>query len=154
MSFTWNLSICLCWLLFILLFFYTSRYSPLAGFVSNGCFTDDPEKIQALARFRLPAGAKLLETECQGLQGWYAAAKFEMNPGDLNTFIRSKSIKTNFQTKTDMSKLNWAVQKVIKNNIPTSYLHSKVDFPEFLQEVLIDTSDPNRYTVYIGVLVG
>jgi hypothetical protein len=136
------------------LFLFTSRYSEFAGVFSNGCFTDEPDKIQAIGRFSLPPSAKLLETECSGLQGYYAAAKFEMNPGDLNTFIRSTSIKTNFQTKTDMSKLNWAVQKVIKNNIPTSYLHSKVDFPEFLQEVLIDTSDPNRYTVYIGVLVG
>lgn len=115
----------------------------------SGCEESDPEQIEYLAQFELPPSAHNLKSSCFGLQAYGADASFEMSPADLDMFIASTSIEPSlFTGKTSGADvLNGRLNE--KASQMESYLYGKYVSVDFTQEILIDTSNPERYTVYI-----
>lgn len=115
----------------------------------SGCEESDPEQIEYLAQFELPPSAKNLESYCVGLQAYSADASFEMNPSELDTFITSTHIESHLFTEKSSKNefLNSRLDK--KASQMDSYLYGKYVSADFTQEILIDTSNSERYTVYI-----
>lgn len=115
------------------------------------CAPSNPAGIEAIAQFRLPPSAKLLASNCGGLQGWVAWAKFEMSPSDLDTFLATT------HTKPPLSSTNRPQQLRCHftdgQDIP-DYLYGGYSGFKWEEEVFIDTHDRSRYIVYFTVLGG
>lgn len=113
------------------------------------CAIENPDNaIEQIAEFKLPASGHLLESSCMGLQGWFANAKFEMDPEDLDTFVSS--------TKVVMPLANTGNSSRCPNPVDASTPHLFGDYEasEFYQAISIDISNPALYIVYVCVLGG
>ncbi len=134
------------------------------GMFDGGCRVDDPqgiEQTETLGRFEFPESAMTIQSECGGMQGWGLSASFEMLPADLRVFQASTSIEASqwvgempeprvFGTGYSQS----SAQMRTWSEEMESFIYGFYTVTEFSQEVLIDTSNPNRFRVFIEVLGG
>ena len=120
----------------------------------SGCEESNPEQIEYLAQFELPPSAKNIKSSCFGLQAYSADVSFEMNPADLDIFVASTSIEPPLFTdkSPDIKFLNNGLNK--KASQMDNYLYGKYESFDFTQEILIDTSKPEHYVVYINASGG
>ena len=121
-------------------------------FDSPLCDPSDPGGIQSVARIELPPSYTNLWSTCGGLQGWWAIATFEMNPGELNMFLETTSIESTTLSPTmPVQRLSEYRQEI--GDLET-YLYGTHDSFDWFEEIIINTSDPNRWAVYFRVLAG
>lgn len=127
-----------------------------AAFNQNGCPSSPPTSVEGRAHFKLPPSARNLSSSCGGWVGIYADVRFEMNPADLQAFLASVLVNTPFSA-TGMP-TNWQGLRVTDVSTIKSYLYAKYDEPSanggILQEILIDTTAPAHYVVYVNYQAG
>ncbi len=73
-------------------------------------------------------------------------------PSDVDILIGGSLLKTPLSATTKPSDFRFFRFKGVENM--KSSLFGKSEMSDLSQEILIDTSDPAQYTVYIVVLVG
>jgi hypothetical protein len=124
-------------------------FLPLTGIYGNACPSFFPPAIEDWGHFKLPPSFRNLESACGGMQGWFAAARFEMSPQDLDTFIDGTSIERPLTTRLDPKNRlnNDPILKKMK-----SYLYGTAKGG--WQTVVIDTSNPDSYKVYFNTFGG
>ncbi|MFN8372416.1 MAG: hypothetical protein U0694_06020 [Anaerolineae bacterium] len=142
-----------------LVMFLNAFADGLGEMFADNCATDVPDHIlrtEGLANFEFPPSAANIWTSCGGLQGWWAEARFEMSPVDLDAFIQSTRIRRLQLTTSapaDLQGSNPLLRDVL--NVPEPYLYGYYSSgSDYLQEVFIDTSDPNLYRVHILLSAG
>jgi hypothetical protein len=128
-------------------------YISLLGFAEafSGCSPSNVKELENAGQFQLPPSARNLSSGCFGMQGWDGHAEFEMSSSDLSSFVASTKIKL----------------PLVPNEIPKdsslmtpashakSYLHGRYDsyVPKsdttYYQEILVDTTDPAKYLVFV-----
>ncbi|MBX3063149.1 MAG: hypothetical protein KF726_09240 [Anaerolineae bacterium] len=122
----------------------------MGNLFKDNCATETPSFTETVARFKYPATANILEKRCWGMQGWYAYTKFEMAPSDLQSFLDRSLVRPPLSgTGVPYDTVLLEVSKTLK-----SYLYGKHEEVEFQQDILIDTSNPEKYVVYLNVLGG
>lgn len=119
---------------------------PLAEIAETfgGCEPANPTQLEELGKFRLPASTRNLESKCFGLQGWGVLASFEMDATDLELFITSSLIETPLSTTELPTELGFPDDM-------ESHLYGKYEAEFLSQYILIDTSDPKVFVVYVQV---
>lgn len=103
----------------------------------------ESQAVERTAYFKFPPSATHIESFCMGMQGWFASANFEMSPEELETFINSTYIEMPLDTALPTEPYFFDPDSVKDMK---SYLYG--NGYNGLQEVLIDTSDPDKYFVY------
>lgn len=118
---------------------------------SNNCPASEPDKVESMALFKLPPSGNLIFSLCGGMQGTLVEAHFEMKPDDLKTFLATTSV-ANLSTSDKPEELYCTCDQDVVT--VGNYLYGIYESPEWLEEVFIDTTNPNRYIVYFTVLAG
>ena len=128
----------------------------ISAFGENSCPETSPKEVEDFAHFKLPPSARNLISDCSGMQGIVANAKFEMSPTDLNAFIASTLIDKPLSTNSgmpDTGELFGFDEKAVK-----SYLYGKYDHPApnggVYEDILVDTTNPTTYVVYVNYSAG
>lgn len=120
-------------------------------FDSPMCDPQNPSGIQEVARIELPPSYSNLKSTCGGVQGWWAQANFDMAPSDLDLFLASTNIES-LQPTTELSEsLEGNYEEI---GYVTSYLYGSDNRDEWYEEVVINTGNPKRWTVYFLLLGG
>jgi hypothetical protein len=114
------------------------------------CDPSHPSGIERVAGFKLPPSASNLSSNCFGLANWWAEARFDMNPSDLEVFVNSTNVKLPLSATLKPGTLSCCDQLTGV----TSYLYGWYGSGEWFEEVFIDTSNPARWRVYFTLLAG
>ncbi len=131
-----------------------TAFGGIDGLFGNSCPPDTPESIEDIAQFTLPPSAENLWSLCVSMQGWSAEARFDMSPDDLDVFISSVWLETTLNNSGVPRYISFFEEGLMFEDM-TSYLYSlETSGTDLLQEILIDTSNPRLYTVYMEVLGG
>jgi hypothetical protein len=122
------------------------------------CETEHPNRIQNtqnLGQFEFPPSATNIETGCGGLQGWGASAAFDMLPSDLPVLLNNSRI-TELSPDFPSNVQGHSPYQFMVTQAATmrAYLYGWRSEPEFLIEILIDTTNPALYHVTINVFGG
>lgn len=121
-------------------------------FDSPLCDPSNPDGIQDVARIELPPSYSNLSSTCGGLQGWFAYASFDIDPDELHTFVSTTNITTLEQLTTQPEQIYYLHFEELQ---PLSaFRYGLSDEDEWLEEVIVDTSNPSRWTVYFTLLAG
>ena len=124
------------------------------AYSSSSCESESPNIFEGRAQVSLPPSYDNFQSTCGGMQGWWAEAIFDINSDELELFLSS--------THIDISSLwNGLPDQVhsvyFRNNpsMPAPYLWATYNEErDWFEEVIVDTSNPNRWTVYFTVLGG
>lgn len=147
-----------CVLILCALFFTLMLSNSIAEFgkaySSSSCESESPNIFEGRAQVSLPPSYDNFQSTCGGIQGWWAEAVFDINSDELELFLSS--------THIDMSTLSnglpdQARSVYLRNNppMPAPYLWATYnEESDWVEEVIVDTSNPNRWTVYFTVLGG
>lgn len=119
---------------------------------NSGCGSEDVTPFEGYARVKIPEDYSNFLSTCGGLQGWWAEAHFDINPDDFHDFLASTSIDESTLTDQFPPTL-YSVWKEEIRDID-NLLYGIYDSDEWLEEVIVDTSNPERWTVYFTVLAG
>jgi hypothetical protein len=114
--------------------------------VGMGCPSFFPFLVEENAKFTLPPSAHNIISACGGMQGWMAQARFEMSPDDLDNLLASTFLT---QPLTEIA----PEERLDDVENMSSYLYGR-STSGLWQEIIINTSDPNVYTVYITTIGG
>src|SRR5262249_51246944 len=117
------------------------------GLFSNSCNASQPSLVEGMAQFKLPPSASHLQSNCGGMQGTWAEARFEMRPSDLPVFVNSTRIKLPLSSTGKPEKLNCELYCSDLTNMKT-YLYGTYSANEWREEIFIDTTNQDRYVVY------
>jgi len=113
-----------------------------------------PDELESFAQISLPESYENLESICGGMQGWYAEAKFDINPDDLEAFLESTLITPDSLSSTEMPDYTHSGYFRPIEEPVTSYLYGSQWDGDWFEEVIVDTSNPERWTVYFTLLAG
>jgi hypothetical protein len=125
--------------------------TALRGMFADQCPPSNPAAIESLARFKLPPSASNLWTQCWGLQGWWAYARFDIAPSDVDALVSSTQIKPPLSARDKPTDVEFPDVNLAEI---ASFLYGSHLEVVFNQEILIDTSDQQRYTVYFATWGG
>lgn len=131
----------------------------LISFMSNNSdpvFLENPQpsttaEIESLARIDIPASASNIHAQAGGFQDRYIHVRFDLPPADLNSFLGatrytpavSQSTDIPFQQSLEPNQ-NWWQPAMAK-----SFLAGAGFVDGISQSVLIDTTNPELYIVYV-----
>jgi hypothetical protein len=140
-------------LYFALMLVLAQALSSFTGLASNSCESTEPPAVESLGRFKLPPSADNLWSWCWGMQGWFAYARFEILPEELNILVTNSLVELPLSSSQKPDDFDFPDENV---ESVTTYLYGKYESrqEEISQEILVDTSNPALYTVYISVLGG
>jgi hypothetical protein len=139
----------------MLLFNLASSFS--VDFNSNECPPDEPHEFERIARFSLPSSYMNLSSKCSTWQDWGAFAAFDISPEDLDNYIvyvnrwlGSDTDLVEFTTDSDEFFREFFIlaRRLRDNNIQTG-LYGYSDKYD-VKEILIDTTNPEKYRVTIN----
>ncbi|MEO8608460.1 MAG: hypothetical protein ABI690_11280 [Chloroflexota bacterium] len=99
----------------------------------------------------MPPSTAHLQSNCDGLNNWWAEAQFDMDPSDVNAFVSSTDVKLPLSVTIQPSTLGCCDQMTDKVK---SYLYGATGGDEWFEEIFIDTSNPVQYRVYFTLLAG
>jgi len=126
----------------------------LEGMMGNNCPNDEPANAESYGRFELPPSYTNLKSFCGGMQGWSVDASFNMKPEDLDALVESLWLEADLQPTGEPQHIFFRDGETPFEEI-ASYLYAvTTSGTDLLQEVLIDTSDPESYFVYLVILAG
>ncbi|HLA43291.1 MAG TPA: hypothetical protein VJZ27_07645, partial [Aggregatilineales bacterium] len=110
------------------------------------------ETFEQRAQIKLPASASDLEPLCGGIGAQAVQGTFNMNPGDLNRFMENAGLELPYsQTEyPEDDTFRFFPEKATVQ----SWLYQVHDDPLLFKQILIDTSNPSEYRVYINGLTG
>jgi hypothetical protein len=129
-----------------------------ADFLSEGgCIGNEPYQhdiINAAAKITLPASTANLEAYSESWQDCFILLKFEMSAEDAEAFYASTLVESFEEVRgADLSFGGWVELEdfwvITEDRI---YLHGEGNEGNLFQQVAIDTSNPDVYTVYVAVL--
>lgn len=128
----------------------------------NSCPLTNPSEVENLAEITLPPNYSNLWSWCMRFQGVGGWVTFTMQPGEVDALISSSRITPPLATTTDLSTFDFipldAAPPEIKADFVAinadlgaieTYLYGEFDMPGHFQRILIDTSRPKEYKVYI-----
>jgi hypothetical protein len=122
--------------------------NALASFGGNSCPPETPSLVEEMAGFKLPPSASNLSSQCWGMQGALAYASFEIARSDLDYLLQHVLVETPLSTTTESYSMTH-VQCCL-----AQFLYGEHREGEVFQQLLIDTSNPEIYTVYVETLLG
>ncbi|MEO1289735.1 MAG: hypothetical protein AAFV93_18385 [Chloroflexota bacterium] len=119
----------------------------------NVCEPSTPSLYEGFADVELPVSYDELVSECGGMQGQWHEARFTIDPDDLDDFLETTDIEQPL-----LSELPYRIYSTYWNaleDIPVSFLYgSKNVSSDWFEEIIVDTSDDERWIVYFTVLKG
>lgn len=121
---------------------------------SNGCDPQTPQSFASMARVTLPDEFSDFDSYCWGMHGWSAEARFEIDPDDLEPFVASTSIdftKLSTELPQRVNSSYFRQSKGMMKSFLYGFAESSMDWYE---EIVVDTSRPDRWVVYFVVLAG
>lgn len=131
--------------------------SNLGEFMGNTC-SDEPRSVEGMARFDLPPSYDNLTSFCGGMQGWWAEAHFDMSPDDLDMLINSLWLEMKLSEFSDGldddMKQHLFISEEDNATIKTGFYGYSESGNDLVQKILIDTTNPELYRVYLVVLGG
>jgi hypothetical protein len=86
------------------------------------------------------------------LQGWWAEARFDIDPDELDIFLETTDAQQVEQLITRPDRIYSSQLKELEPL--SSFRYGLSDKPEWLEEVIVDTSNSDRWTVYFTLLAG
>jgi hypothetical protein len=137
--------------IFVAFFVQLGSMLPDLEDITPVCPSSNPAGFEGIAGVTLPPSASNIMTYCGGWQGWGAYARFEMEPDDLGTFVNTSHIQLPLSESGKPHQLYWSGEEV---NDLASYLYGFYQEYEWLEEIIVDTENPDRYIVYFTVLGG
>ena len=135
------------------LIFLVAVASAIGSLFQNSCDPSSPAAVEGMGQFKLPPSASHLQSNCGGMQGFWAEASFEMNPADLRTFVKTTRVKLPLSSTGKPVKLNCEHYCNALTDVK-SYLYGTYSGSEWDEEIFIDTTNPNSYAVYYTALGG
>jgi hypothetical protein len=142
-------AIAACGLCVVTVFYIYFAVGAVAVF--SGCSPSDITELENAGQFKLPPSAQHLKSDCFGMQGWDGQAEFDMAPSDLNVFVTSTKLESPLSNDGLLKDDGLATL----SSQAKSYLHGRYDSyvtktdTTYYQEVLVDTTNPTQYHVYI-----
>lgn len=140
------------------IFFIMMLANSIAGlgeaYGGSLCDSENSSGFEGLTRVTLPPSYDNFQSTCGGMQGWGADAVFDINPDELELFLSS--------THIDISVLSNSLPKQIRSiyfrrrpPMPAPYLWATYsEESDWFEEIIVDTTNANRWTVYFTVLGG
>jgi hypothetical protein len=125
-------------------------YAALSLVFATIPFSDEcPTLIEYTAQFTLPQSTRLHWTQCGETQSrQFAYATFDIAPSDVDALIGSTHITSPLSSTERPYDMNYARFCLLH------FLYGEYRGLEIVQQVLIDTSHPDVYTVYVETLLG
>ncbi len=117
------------------------------------CDPHDPRGIENIAQIELPPSYRNLESSCGGMQGWAAFAKFEIDANELELFLETTNIEPTLAS-TGLQETTSSIYLSNNEQYPRSYLYGVHNSFKWFEEIIVDTSRSERWTVYFTVLAG
>ncbi|GAB5493918.1 MAG: hypothetical protein Phog2KO_41330 [Phototrophicaceae bacterium] len=118
----------------------------------NECDPSEPTEFERLAEITLPSSYDNFHSVCFGLQGWVLKSRFDIKSDELEIFLNTTDIimplsQTELPSSVDTRHLE------IDYSSLNSYLYGIYqDNTGWFEEIIVDTTHPNRWTVYFTVL--
>lgn len=119
-----------------------------SDFGNNMCPTEEQHQLENIAGFELPQSTHNLYAFCS----WTTTARFDMSPDDLDTFLESTLFELPLASEGELEYVR--LPETVSLDDMDSYLFGQHGQNDYFAEILIDTSNPDVYTVYIEVLGG
>lgn len=111
------------------------------------------ENLESLFRFELPVSVENLVATCNDSGHWNASMIFEISSEDLDEFLDSTVVYIiSLSSEEELRHIH--LPEGVSLEAMKSYLYGQYQEYGYTQEILIDTSHPDVYTVYIEVLGG
>jgi hypothetical protein len=117
-----------------------------------------PAKIEAFADLRLPASATDLQSHLSGFQDESSLrVRFAILPSDLQSFMRTTRFTEPLSSSgipdliAEPFDLPWWKPRTVQHYLAGKTTFQREDAGRQYQAILIDTSDPQRYIVYLMV---
>ena len=121
----------------------------------NQCELSEPSEFERLAEITLPSSYENFHSVCFGMQGWVLKSKFDIKPDELDVLLNTTHIVpplSEIELPSDIVNRHLNLEDKALN----SYLYgSYQDYNSnngWLEEIIVDTSDANLWTVYFTVL--
>jgi hypothetical protein len=130
------------------------RLAVLGAIFGNSCDPQNPSEIESVARIKLPPSYRNLASNCGGMQGWGADARFEINPTELDLFLETTNIKPPLTPDGLPTQPQSVFLSLEDRENLTAYLYGSYDSFDWREEIIVDTSDPNGWVIYFSVLAG
>lgn len=112
----------------------------------------EPLAFAGYARVTLPEHISNYKGMCSGFRAYAAEAQFDINPDDFDEFLATTSIEKSALSDQFPQKFHSVWQAEIWNI--ENLLYGIYDSMEWLEELAVDTNNPERWTVYFTVLAG
>jgi hypothetical protein len=112
------------------------------------------EKVELAAGVKLPPSARNLHSHYTAFQDYFIHVRFDMDPADMPVFLSSTHVDLPLSSTIPLSfdeELNvswWRPLEAKQFQAGQGSVSLPHGYPES-QSILIDTTDPNRYIVYI-----
>jgi hypothetical protein len=90
--------------------------NALANFpgYDSACGVEDSSVFESIAQVTLPDDYSNFSSSCGGMQGWWAEARFDINPDDLDEFLETTHIELPLTTNPLPSRIYVANASSIK----------------------------------------
>jgi hypothetical protein len=124
-------------------------YATINSF-ENRCTSREIADIQEMGRFQIPKNAKNVEICLVHRFQDRVDARFEIRSSELETFIQNTNLDLPLATTRKPAQF-WKWDKEVDS--VENYLYGKY-VGNFTQEVLVNTSNPESYVVYVWVSGG
>jgi hypothetical protein len=122
-----------------------SGFRPLAP---NVCPPDDAASVEAALKITLPPSTLNLDSYC-GEDEDGGSAIFEIVPGELDALLKSTKIDMPLSSTRRVAYLTFTREQLDEID---SYLSGYYRDDFLIQEILINTSDPQNYIVYFTAI--
>lgn len=121
----------------------------------NQCEPSEPSEFERLAEITLPSSYDNFHSVCFGMQGWVLKSKFDIKPDELDVLLNTTNIimplsQTEFPAGVDTRHLEMD-DKSLNSHLYGVYQDFNSNNGWF-EEIIVDTTNPNRWTVYFTVL--
>lgn len=135
-----------------LAFWAFRNFDPLA---STGIEDLPAEKVEQAAAIKLPPSARGLHSYYESFQDYAINVRFEMNAADLPVFLASTHVAQPLSSSSMPNNIlpdigrPWWQPHAAKRFLAGDGSVTVPNGPDY-QSILIDTSDPNTYVVYVA----
>jgi|GEM_PF-5662671 len=137
---------------YLLLLMAVAQALGAFGGNNSGCGTDDTAPFEGYAQVILPDNIENFISLCGGFQGWWAEAKFDIHPTDLEQFLSTTNIEYPLTITELPSRIHVPFQPDVLEL--ENILYGISDEYEWLEEIVVDTRRSDKWTVYFVVLAG
>jgi hypothetical protein len=137
------------------LFFSRSMFRPVEE-LSNSCPPSEPQRLNDfIGDTVFPPSTHNLWTDCKSFVGFIAQVRFEIDPRELNLFVQTTKVVLPLAVTGKPESLGF-LDNALNDTINQidSYLYGHYANHDWVEELLIDTTNPENYVVYYMVRAG